>query len=96
MKNAGNTIHESIVLETDCPSNHQDRKLPILDLKVWLQETNGRQKIMHEFYQKEVSAVALYKCAVNATMEDEENDPRTGHHQNSTELSQRPAMGRDS
>ena len=22
MKNAGNTIHESIVLETDCPSNH--------------------------------------------------------------------------
>ena len=57
MKNAGNTIHESIVLETDCPSNHQDRKLPILDLKVWLQETNGRQKIMHEFYQKEVSSV---------------------------------------
>ena len=59
MKNAGNTIHESIVLETDCPSNHQDRKLPILDLKVWLQETNGRQKIMHEFYQKEVSSVAV-------------------------------------
>ena len=59
MKNAGNTIHESIVLETDCPSNHQDRKLPILDLKVWLQETNGRQKIMHKFYQKKVSSVAV-------------------------------------
>ena len=58
IKRVGDTIHKSIVLETDCPSNHPDKKLPILDLKVWLQESNGRHKIMHEFYQKEVSSVA--------------------------------------
>ena len=54
----GNTIHKSIVLETDCPSNHPDNKLPILDLKVWLEEANRKQKVMHEYYQKQVSSVA--------------------------------------
>ena len=58
VKRIGDMIHKSIVLETDCPSNHPDKKLPILDLKVWLQESNGRNKIMHEFYQKDVSSVA--------------------------------------
>ena len=58
MKRIGDTIHTSIVLETDCPSNYPDKKLPILDLKVWLEESKGKNKIMHEFYQKDVSSVA--------------------------------------
>ena len=59
IKEIGDSIHESIVLETDCPSNHNDNKLPILDLKVWLEERNGKHFIMHEFYQKEVSSMAI-------------------------------------
>ena len=58
VKRTGDTIHKSIILETDCPSNHPDKKLPILDLKVWLQEANRKRKVMHEYYQKEVSSVA--------------------------------------
>ena len=58
VKRTGDTIHRSIILETDCPSNHPDKKLPILDLKVWIQEANRKRKIMHEFYQKDVSSVA--------------------------------------
>ena len=34
----GNKISESIKLETDHPSNHRERKMPLLDVKVWLQD----------------------------------------------------------
>ena len=59
LKEIGDSVHGSIILETDCPSNHDDNKLPILDLKVWLEEKNGKHFIMHEFYQKEVSSMAV-------------------------------------
>ena len=59
IKVIGNSIHESIQLETDCPENHEDKKLPILDLKVWLKQQNERKFIMHEFYMKPVSSIAL-------------------------------------
>ena len=48
----GNTIDPNIQLEPDAPSLHEDGKLPILDLKVWIEE--GR--IRHQFYKKEVAS----------------------------------------
>ena len=51
----GNTIHRSISIEVDYPSKHDDGKLPILNLKVWIGDNqevgNGgerRKIIMHE------------------------------------------------
>ena len=58
VKELGDSIDESIVVETDCPSNHADNKLPILDLKVWLEKIDGKRIVVHEFYQKEVSSKA--------------------------------------
>ena len=52
----GNSIHESTQLEYDCASLHDDKKMPILDLKVWVNETNH---IMHEFYAKDVSSKSV-------------------------------------
>jgi hypothetical protein len=53
----GNSIHPSIQLEIDCSSNHDDEKMPILDLKMWVVELqNGGSRIMHEFYMKSVSS----------------------------------------
>ena len=51
----GNMIHQSIQLTYDCPSKNEDGKLPILDVKMWVEEEEGRQTIAHEFYQKEIS-----------------------------------------
>ena len=48
----GNSIHESAQLEYDCPSLHDNGKMPILDLKVWVNESDI---ITHEFYAKAVS-----------------------------------------
>ena len=55
IREAGNQIHESIQLEADFPSKHPDNKVPILDIKVWIE--NG--KVLHEYYSKPVSSMAV-------------------------------------
>ena len=45
IRQVGDDIHPSIKLEVDYPSKHPDKKLPILDLKVWVeQRERGRFK----------------------------------------------------
>ena len=65
IKQIGNDIHPSIQLEIDYPSKHQDGKLPILDLKVWMETTKGEETdgqdekasvIMYEFYSKSMAS----------------------------------------
>ena len=63
IKCVGNDIHPSIQLEVDCPSNYDDGKLPILDLKVWIAIVNGCSWMVHEFYSKDISS----KAVVHAT-----------------------------
>jgi hypothetical protein len=38
IKQVGDDIHHSIELEIDYPSKHVDKKLPILDMKVWIED----------------------------------------------------------
>ena len=56
----GNDIHHSIQLTTDVPSNNEDGKVPILDLKCWIEkrhtENSAKHIILHEHYIKEVSS----------------------------------------
>ena len=42
VKEIGDSIHPSIKIETDSPSQHDDSKLPILDLKVWVEKRKKR------------------------------------------------------
>ena len=55
----GNSIHKSIQLTTDFPTKNRDKKLPILDLKVWTKK-NEHQMIMilYEHYRKDVATVS--------------------------------------
>ena len=53
LKSVGDSIHESIQLEVDYPSKHNDGKIPILDVKVYI---DGGSKVMYEFYAKDVSS----------------------------------------
>ena len=52
----GNSIHPSIQLEFDCPSKNEDKKMPLLDIKLWTEKKDDENrrctKIMHEFYKK--------------------------------------------
>ena len=55
LKNIGNSIHQSIKLEIDYPSQYPDKKLPILDIKVWIdkRESDDRRIVFYEYYEKE-------------------------------------------
>ena len=59
IQDIGNGIHSSIQLEVDFPSNHENRKIPILDLKVWIEKHETHTVIMHEFYPKEVASKSV-------------------------------------
>ena len=56
IQSIGNSIHPSIQVEIDVPSNYPDKKVPILDLKVWIEDVeteNGKErKILHQHYMK--------------------------------------------
>ena len=64
-QSVANSIHPSIEMEIDCPSRHQDCKLPILDLKVWIErKERDRQpqienRVLQEFCSKEFSSMSV-------------------------------------
>ena len=51
LQEIGNSIIECIDLEIDVPSSNLDNKLPVLDVKVWIEEN----RILWEFYKKPIS-----------------------------------------
>ena len=59
-----NEIDSMISLTYDVPSNHDTRKMPVLDLQVYLDE---HDRVIHEFYEKPTknSLVILASSAIN-------------------------------
>ena len=56
IRELGDSIHESIQLEADYPAKYPDKKVPILDIKVWV-DLEG--KVMHEYYCKPVASKSV-------------------------------------
>ena len=67
IEQVGNDIHPSIQREIDYPSKHQGGKLPILDLKVWVESREKKTErqvgkvsvIMYEFHSKCMASKAV-------------------------------------
>ena len=78
IKQIANEIHRSIEIETDTPAMHDDKKQPILDLKVW-QETRKQpdgtltSKVIHEFYHKEIGNKAVTNAKSAMSMQAKRN-----------------------
>jgi hypothetical protein len=69
-----NSIHPQVQLTLDTPGNHTDGKMPVLDLKIWVQrDSHGLQSIHHTFYKKEVSSpyTILNKSAMSMSVKRE-------------------------
>ena len=49
IKDIANSVHPMIQMEEDCPSNHNDGKMPILDLECWMDD-EGIVRFQH--YEK--------------------------------------------
>ena len=54
-----NSVMECVKMEADWPSKNRDRKMPILDMKVWV---NGEGTLLYQHYEKDVSS----KTVLNA------------------------------
>ena len=57
IRKLSNSLLDFIVMEEDVPSNHPEKKLPILDLKVWMLEKKRDDgtiyyQVATEFYEK--------------------------------------------
>ena len=59
LQSVASHIHPSIKLTIDYPSNHEDNKVPMLDLKLWIQEFQDGIKIMYEHYEKDIVSKAV-------------------------------------
>ena len=60
LQEIGNSIHPSIQVTTDFPSNNQNGRMPVLDTEHWLQKVmiNGKLKkqVLHSHYSKPMSS----------------------------------------
>ena len=79
-KYVANNIHPSIEVEVDYPSLHKDDKIPILDVKVWVEERDGCEVVLHEFYTKEISLklVCIHGQLVSYTTTSYKGRPSPG------------------
>ena len=50
-----NSINDNIQVTVDHPDKHLDRKMPVLDLKVWV-SSGQTPKVLHTFYKKPVAS----------------------------------------
>ena len=73
LQQVASSIHPSIRLTIDFPSAHEDGKVPMLDVKMWIGEVNGERKILHEHYEKEMAS----KMVVHARSSIAEKTKRT-------------------
>ena len=63
IKIIANSIHPSISVKVDYPSNQPNKRLPILDTEMWIEKVcvNGELKhqILYSYYEKEMSSKYL-------------------------------------
>ena len=72
------TVSDMLKFEEDIGEKYADGKLPILDLKVWLEKEEQGVKIKHEFYKKPMTSkftlkkgTAYPKSRIRAVMKEE-------------------------
>ena len=52
---------DSRVFTVDLPSRHSNKKVPMLDISVWLEEIEGRgPTIRHSYYEKETTSPLVF------------------------------------
>ena len=63
LQTIANSIHPSIRMTIDYPSKYPDGKVPMLDVKMWIEEKEGRQQIVYEHYEKEMATKSVIHAA---------------------------------
>ena len=53
------TIHPSIRVTIDYPSKHQEKKVPMLDLRMWIDKIDDKVLLLYEHYEKEMATKSV-------------------------------------
>ena len=70
----GNNIHPSIQVEIDYPSRYDDKKMPTLDLKLWVTRGSNMCKIFHdEHYMIPMASIGALRFPICNGVEYQEN-----------------------
>ena len=70
IKDVANSIHPMIQMEEDFPSNHEDDKIPILDLECWMDEA-GTIRFQH--YEKPMASKLILSANSALPMKQKRN-----------------------
>ena len=63
LRTMADSISPMLRFEEDVCSNYTDKRLPILDLKVWVAESDTQTTIMHDFYKKPMASRATLRAS---------------------------------
>ena len=63
LQSIANSIHHSVRMTIDYPSKHADKKVPMLNVKMWIEEGDDRRLLLYEHYEKDMAT----KAVINAT-----------------------------
>ena len=56
MVDVANSLDDDIQMTFDCPSLNADGKMPVLDLKMWMDDKDGVKVVKYSFYEKPMAA----------------------------------------
>ena len=77
VQDIANSIHSSIRVTIDYPTNHPNKRLPVLDLEQWIQEidVNGVNKLqlLHTHYMKDMANKGVIRKSSALTMSTKVN-----------------------
>ena len=63
LQSVANSIHPSIRMTIDYPSKHVEGKVPMLDLKMWIEKIGEVRRIIYEHYEKEMATKSVIHAA---------------------------------
>ena len=57
-----NDMEPDLRMTVDYPSNHQDGRMPVLDMKIWMERTEGNtNRMKHTFYEKPMTPMVTVR-----------------------------------
>ena len=72
LQSVANSIHPSIRMTIDYPSRYAEGKVPMLNVKMWMKEVNGRRLILYEHYEKPMTTMMVIQSQRSREMLNEQ------------------------
>ena len=75
LQEIGNSIMSSIQIEVEYPNKSKEKKMPVLDIKVWIEKQQNQDKyeVLYEFYAKEMATKMVLHARSAIPWKDKRN-----------------------